>query len=236
VLQLYPGDRRHIMPVITPAYPSMCATNNITTSTKEVIIRELKAGGIIYGDIYNGRKTWKSLFTRHTFFTSSYKYYLSIIAMTRSHAASQIWSGLVHSKVRRLMMAIENADSGVHIAHPFPDGYDRVHHCKNESQVEDVLHGGVQHVVKLSEEQIKARQEKEKELLENNKDPKSTPEVDGEVQTIYTTTYYIGLELRQTGNKKLDISYPVAEFKTICLDWDDLIPDMMSVCTVHTRK
>lgn len=224
------------MPVITPAYPSMCATNNITPSTKEVIIRELKAGGVIYGDIYHGRKTWKSLFAKHTFFTGSYKYYLSVIAMSRSFAASQIWSGLVHSKVRRLVTAIENADSGVAIAHPFPDGFDRVHKCKTEEEVDQVLHGDLKFAVKLTDEQVEARNQAEKDSIKNNVDPKQTPEVDGDVRTIYTTTYYIGLELKQNGNKKLDISYPVAEFKTICLDWEELEREMMSVCTVHTRK
>lgn len=224
------------MPVITPAYPSMCATNNITPSTKEVIIRELKAGGVIYGDIYHGRKTWKSLFQRHTFFTAGYKYYLSVIALSRSHAASQVWSGLVHSKVRRLVTAIENADSGVQVAHPFPDGFDRVHKCQSEAEVDQVLHGGMKFVTKLTDEQIKARQEAEKAMLSNNVDPKETVETEGETRTVYTTTYYVGLELKDTGNKKLDISWPVAEFKTICLDWEELVRDMMAVCTVHTRK
>jgi poly(A) polymerase len=212
----------------------MCATNNITPSTKEVIIRELKAGGAIYGDIYNGMKTWKALFQKHTFFTSSYKYYLSINAMSRSWAAHQIWSGYIHSKVRRLVTAIENADSGVHIAHPFPDGFDRVHKCNSEAEVEEAFHGSMKYVVKLTDEQVKAREDAEKAL--ENVDPKKTPEIDGEVRTVYTSTFYIGLELKNTGNKKLDISYPVAEFKTICLDWDDFSSDMMAVNTGHLRR
>ena len=73
-------------------------------------------------------------------------------------------------------------------------------------------------------------------IAKDNKDPKTAPEISGDIRTIYTTTYYIGLELASNGNRKLDISYPVAEFKTICLDWEELIRDMMSVCTVHTRK
>ncbi|KIV99740.1 hypothetical protein, variant 3 [Verruconis gallopava] len=233
---LYPGDRRHIMPVITPAYPSMCATNNITPSTKEVIIRELKAGGAIYNDIYHGKKTWKALFEKHTFFTSSYKYYLSVIAMSRCEPAHQVWSGLVHSKVRRLVMAIENADSGVNIAHPFPDGFDRVHKCRTEEEVDSILHGDMRFLTKLTDEEIKARNAAAEALSKNNKDPKTVPEVQGDIRTIYTTTFYIGLELSNTGNKKLDISWPVAEFKTICLDWEELVKETMSVCTVHTRN
>jgi poly(A) polymerase len=214
----------------------MCATNNITPSTKTVIIRELKTGGTIYSDIYSSKKSWKSLFQKHTFFTEGYKYYLSVIALSRSESAHQVWSGLVHSKVRRLVMAIENSDTGVAIAHPFPDGFDRVHKCKTEDDVDAILHGDLKSQVKLTDEEIKARNVAAEAMHQDNKDPKTVPEIHGATRTIYTTTYYIGLELASNGNKKLDISYPVAEFKTICLDWEELIPDMMSVCTVHTRK
>lgn len=39
--KIYAQDRSHRMPVITPAYPSMCATHNITESTKKVILEGL---------------------------------------------------------------------------------------------------------------------------------------------------------------------------------------------------
>lgn len=32
------------MPIITPAYPSMCATHNVTQSTKKIIEEEFKRG------------------------------------------------------------------------------------------------------------------------------------------------------------------------------------------------
>jgi poly(A) polymerase len=157
--------------------------------------------------------------------------------MSRSHAASQVWSGLVHSKVRRLITAIENADSGVDIAHPFPDGFDRVHKCKTEDEVDAIMHGELKFQIKLTDEEIRTRNATAETMrTKDNKDPKTIPEISGEIRTIYTTTYYVGLELASTGNKKLDISHPVAEFKMICLDWDELVADMMSVCTVHTRK
>ena len=40
----YPGDRAHRMPVITPAYPSMCSTHNVTTSTLKILTEELSRG------------------------------------------------------------------------------------------------------------------------------------------------------------------------------------------------
>ena len=45
--KLYPIDRGHLMPIITPAYPSMCATHNVTASTKKIIESEFKRGEIV---------------------------------------------------------------------------------------------------------------------------------------------------------------------------------------------
>lgn len=42
--QLYPADRAHRMPIITPAYPAMCSTHNVTASTQMIITEEFKRG------------------------------------------------------------------------------------------------------------------------------------------------------------------------------------------------
>ena len=42
--KLYQADRAHRMPIITPAYPSMCATHNVTSSTQAIITGEFKRG------------------------------------------------------------------------------------------------------------------------------------------------------------------------------------------------
>lgn len=44
LLKLYPGDRSHRMPIITPAYPSMCSTHNVTESTQMIMTEEFKRG------------------------------------------------------------------------------------------------------------------------------------------------------------------------------------------------
>ena len=46
VLQLYPQDRNHRMPIITPAYPSMCATHNVMASTQHIMTEEFKRGNV----------------------------------------------------------------------------------------------------------------------------------------------------------------------------------------------
>jgi len=45
--RVYPTDRFHRMPVITPAYPSMCSTHNVTQSNLDLFISELRRGADI---------------------------------------------------------------------------------------------------------------------------------------------------------------------------------------------
>lgn len=233
--QIYPADKRHLMPIITPAYPSMCATHNITHSTKAVILGEIERANGICQNILSGKKMWHDLFEKHTFFTADYKYYLSIVSASRTKEAQQIWSGLVQSKVRRLVSAIEMSDTGVDVAHPFNKGFDRIHLCKDEEEIGKVFQGELQ--FQTTDEKVAVAQG---EKTETDK-----PAV------VYTTSYYIGLKLsnlggvysqypqaplRPPGERKLDITNPVAEFKRQCTEWQQYNHELNSLRTVHTRK
>ena len=201
--EVYKGDRFHLMPIITPAYPSMCATHNITMSTKKIILQELNRGGDICDTIFTGKRQWKDLFARHTFFTNGYKYYLSVVSASRSKEAQLLWSGLVESKVRHLVSELDY-DENIAIAQPFNKGFDRVHRCKNEDEVQAVANGDLQYQAK----DIKT------ETTDSTNNPMHNAAASGdadkmaladdavkdeknglEVMTIHTTTYYIGLQL-----------------------------------------
>ena len=52
--RIYPQDKLHRMPIITPAYPSMCATHNVTPSTERVMTREFARGAEITERILGG--------------------------------------------------------------------------------------------------------------------------------------------------------------------------------------
>jgi poly(A) polymerase len=196
------------MPVITPAFPSMCATNNITWSTKNIIQREMERAKLLTNDIFAKKATWKQLFAKHTFFTEGYKYYLSIISGSRSKEAQQMWSGLVQSKVRRLVGEIENSDSGVALAHPYVKGFDRVHECSTEEEVDMILHGDLQFLVKekttegVSSISQAAAGLKGSEAESVPVPVNTTTTEDGKIE-IFTTTYYIGLELAEDQGKVL---------------------------------
>lgn len=194
--QIYGNDRRHIMPIITPSYPSMCATHNITHSTKAIILRELKRADGIVGNIVAGKQSWGDLFAKHTFFTHGYKYYLSIVSGSRTKEAQKLWSGLVQSRVRKLVIGIEDADTGVEVAHPYNKGFDRVHQCQTQEEVDLIFQGDLRW------------QKTEEEIAKSVDDPKaidgaSEAEVAGntpQLITIWTTTFYIGLELASDRN------------------------------------
>ncbi|KAF8732576.1 hypothetical protein AX14_004185 [Amanita brunnescens Koide BX004] len=88
--KLYPGDRSHRMPIITPAYPAMCATHNVTASTQMVMTEEFKKGAEIVDRIIVGTASWSELFAKHDFFLK-YKYYLQVIASTASQETQIKW-------------------------------------------------------------------------------------------------------------------------------------------------
>lgn len=197
------------MPVITPAYPSMCATHNVTMSTRKIITKELaRASDIVNNKIFNGHLAWENLFEKHTFFTDGYKYYLSIVSASRTKEAQQIWSGLVESKVRHLVTDLEN-DSAIEIAHPFNKGFERVHECRNEQEIEVVISGGSQYQVKGIKTATTDQSNNPKHMAAAQGEGDNIPITNGtngeatngetvnedEKTTIYTTTYYVGIQL-----------------------------------------
>lgn len=176
--KLYKGDSFNIMPVITPAYPQMCATFNITQSAFQIIQRELSRGGSIADQIMAGKSSWKDMFVKHSFFTTDHKYYLAVIATGLSKDAHKIWSGFVESKVRILVGDVERHQS-IAIARPFNKGYDRRHKVKSEEQKQSVIDGSFAFLT--TEEQIVgAKDESEAVKSEEHSEPKVKSE-DGAV-------------------------------------------------------
>ncbi|MCJ1335654.1 polynucleotide adenylyltransferase [Bachmanniomyces sp. S44760] len=244
--KIYNGDRFHLMPIITPAYPSMCATHNITMSTKKIITRELMRGGDIVDKIFTGQSRWHDLFAKHTFFTQGYKYYLSIIAASRTKEAQLVWSGLVESKVRHLVTDLEH-EATIELAHPFNKGFDRMHVCKDEEQIEAVISGDLQYQAPNTKTETtdSANDAKHKAIAEGDANNMQMPTGNGNTETtvngeekhmIYTTTYYIGIELVQGPNKKLDISWQTKNFKDTCIGWANYNAELNSLNIIHTRN
>lgn len=201
-------DKRHLMPVITPAYPVMNATHTITRSTKEVLIRELNRGHEIMADIYSGKKQWRDLLIKHEFFTSAYQHYIVIVTASKTKDDQQAWAGLVTSRLRfKLVEGIEDSADKVNLVQPFNKGIERHHKCKTKEEIESVLGGGLDGLVEkatTTEETADAKQQAAAEgdadvindMAATNDDAESKDKKkdDSELE-LWTTTFYLGIEL-----------------------------------------
>lgn len=207
--KLYQQDRLHKMPVITPAYPSMCATHNITSSTQKVIMEEFTRGKEIMADIRNGKQTWSDLLKRHSFF-HRYKFYLCVVAGTKDIAEEHLkWEGFIESKLRLLVQKLEVTE-GVLVAHPYISPFENSYILKDENMVDEVLK-------KYGSREGDTLPEGVKEIKDSNK--ADNEKVEG--VSFHLTKMYIGLdiELHENASRKLDIQRPCADFFGICKGW-----------------
>ena len=78
------------MPVITPAYPAMCSTHNVSTSTLKVMTLEFCRGMNICLDIEHGRGGWEDLFAKSDFFYR-YKTYLRVTVGATTEDFKGLW-------------------------------------------------------------------------------------------------------------------------------------------------
>lgn len=62
------GDREHLMPIITPAYPEQNTTYNVSHSTRTIITNEIARGKTIIDEIMVGNQPWSKLFEPSNFF------------------------------------------------------------------------------------------------------------------------------------------------------------------------
>ncbi|KAG8921356.1 polynucleotide adenylyltransferase [Tulasnella sp. 417] len=168
---LYPQDRLHRMPIISPVYPCMCLTHNVFASTQEIITQECKRAADVMSCIFDGGAPWSQLFEKNDFFLS-YRHYIQVVAVADSAENLKKWSGTVESKLRQLALKLEFVES-VELAHPYVKGFELVAHCINEKEVTEVTFNRISDVV------INRTQE------EAAKEPG--------YRTVYTTTFYIGV-------------------------------------------
>ncbi|KAI0092408.1 Poly(A) polymerase central domain-containing protein [Irpex rosettiformis] len=224
--KLYPADRSHRMPIITPAFPSMCATHNVSASTQMIMTEEFKKGSEIVEKVVLGQAQWSELFAKHDFF-HKYRYYLKVIASTGSQELQIKWSGTVESRLRQLVMKLEYVES-LTLAHPFIQGFDQVLYCLNEDEFRGAADGEVSDVLA----------KRKKEDIEGKPGSK----------VIYTTTFFIGLAIEpkqphqglyqagSTAPRKLDISHPTTEFTRQVKLWDKYDEATMGIAVRHIKS
>lgn len=115
------GDRFHLMPIITPAYPQQNSTFNVSLSTRTIMQDAFENGLSVTEEIIMGKATWDKLFEPPNFFTK-YKHYVILLASSLQAADQLEWCGLVESRIRHLIGQLERYPA-ITLAHINPEAY-----------------------------------------------------------------------------------------------------------------
>ncbi|KAJ2547094.1 polynucleotide adenylyltransferase [Coemansia sp. RSA 1933] len=212
--KIFPQHATHKMPIITPAYPSMCATHNVTQSTQRIIMSEFKRGLEISEKIVRGDTGWEELFAKHDFFRR-YKFYLQVNVSSTSEDTQNMLHGLVESRVRRYVGFLEGVDLIV-LAHPFIKSYDHNRVCQSEEEAQSVRDGNIpaEDAAKPKNADAKTPYDAEKK----EEDSSSNTAQEGSAKNhIYVSSFYIGLLLKEkshdfNGKRRMDLSFATQEF------------------------
>ncbi|KAI8328018.1 Poly(A) polymerase [Chlamydoabsidia padenii] len=180
-------DREHKMPIITPSYPSMCATHNVTASSMKIIAGELNLAAGIVDRVMIGTASWNDLFKENIFF-QRYEHYIQMIVSADDHESLLEGAGFIESRLRQLLLRLESSPQ-ISLAHPFIEGIEASKRCTQMRQVYDF---------------IGAKPPMNQSI--------STTPID---QTFYTKTFYIGLYFRFDVKtpSTLNLSSPIKLFK-----------------------
>ncbi|KAI4347224.1 hypothetical protein L6164_008054 [Bauhinia variegata] len=126
-----PKDRYHLMPIITPAYPCMNSSYNVSSSTLRIMMEEFQRGNEICEAIEANKADWDTLFEPYPFF-EAYKNYLQIDISAENADDLRNWKGWVESRLRQLTLKIERHTFGMLQCHPHPGDFpdkSRPFHC-----------------------------------------------------------------------------------------------------------
>jgi poly(A) polymerase len=202
-------DRTHRMPVITPSYPSMCATHNVTASTQRIILGEFNIAAQTVDKIMANHLPWSALFQPHTFF-HNYKYYLQVVVSGDTHDRYLSWSGLVEAKLRQLVIKLE-AVPVIALVHPFVEGFKYEYKCYNAQDIYDATHG---------------------QIISMNKSNKKKP------VKVFTKVFYIGLYIRMRTDhpRTLDLTRPIYDFTHMLKCWPEFNRDHMGIVVENVRR
>ncbi|XP_021819328.1 nuclear poly(A) polymerase 4 [Prunus avium] len=98
-----PRDRFHHMPIITPAYPCMNSSYNVSISTLRVMTEQFHHGNRICEEIELNKTQWSALFEPYLFF-EAYKNYLQVDIVAADSDDLLAWKGWVESRFRQLTL------------------------------------------------------------------------------------------------------------------------------------
>jgi poly(A) polymerase len=116
-----PTDRQHLMPVITPAFPAMNSTHNVTETSKRIFLDEFRRGYEVVKEVEAQKSTWDKVYEPPDFFIRHGQFlWIEVLAQTQEVYLK--FSGWVESKLRILIKQLEATKTM--IIHPNPEQFD----------------------------------------------------------------------------------------------------------------
>jgi poly(A) polymerase len=117
-----PRDRLHLMPAITPAYPSMNSTYNVSRTTLRIMKEEFDRGAELTLKAETNQEQWETLFEETDFFIR-YQRYLAVEVSSSNEIDHRAWVGFVESRMRFFLYKLETIEN-MNI-HPYPQFFDK---------------------------------------------------------------------------------------------------------------
>jgi poly(A) polymerase len=106
-------DRAYHMAVVTPAYPCMNSTYNVSQATLRIIKEQIEAGHAACEEVAAGRAAgWGALFQ------------VNATVAGGGEGGLREWKGWVESRLRQLVAKVERDTAGELLCHPHPHAYD----------------------------------------------------------------------------------------------------------------
>ena len=117
-----PKDRSHIMPIITPAYPCMNSSFNVSESTLHHMKNEFGRGNTICEKLKTqpSSEVYDELLEPFPFF-ATYKTFLQVEMSANTEADFLKWEGWAESRLRHLVKGVELAGFSSLLANPNPE-------------------------------------------------------------------------------------------------------------------
>ena len=102
------ADRQHVMPVITPVFPAINSTHNVTETTKRIILYELRRGSEMVKKVEQQRALWHELpITKPFPYYDLFPHFLWLEILAKTEDVYHNFSGWVESKLRILTKQLE---------------------------------------------------------------------------------------------------------------------------------
>ncbi|KAJ2490998.1 polynucleotide adenylyltransferase [Coemansia sp. RSA 2050] len=235
--KIYDADKFHKMPIITPAYPSMCATHNVSASTKRIIESEFGRGEEITTKILQGEAKWSELFEKSDFF-QRYSYYLQVNVMSTDADSHNLLHGFVESRLRQYIIKLESTGVLV-LAHPYVKSYDHEYVCKSDEELGRVRQGKQPTTPVASDTPEPAAAVGKEDKPAGDDGGSSATDTE---KKAFTSAFYVGLLLVRdigkgaNGKRRLDISGPTHDFINIVTSWDTWSIEGMDISISFLRQ